>query len=248
MEEIQTMGDNKKTKSSTASTKDSKQHQSDGNADLGATVSEASEQVQEQVMGLTEQIRQQADEQITTQKERLAETLETVALLLRQAGEHADLQDKAVLSGYVDKASGQVSQWSVALRERDTSRLLEDTVEYARRQPMVFLGGALAAGFAGARFLRSSAQKAQNWPQETTGNGSESTDVSGASEESAHPNPDMDLPTGIAVADIDVLAVSDEDLDYLEVVEYDTTAGLEGDPLIDGSLADDIDTTSMEQR
>lgn len=242
------MGDNKKTKSSTASTKEKTQSQSDSDFDLGASLADTGEQVQDQVMGLTDQVRQQATEQFATQKERLADTLETVALLLHQAGEHADLQDKANLSGYVDKASGQVTQWSESLRERDASQLINDTVEYARRQPMVFLGGALAAGFAGARFLRSSAQKAENWPEETPDNGSAPTDVEGMFDNGDQSNLDLDLATGSAVSDIDVLSVIDEELDYLEVVEFDTTAGLEGDPLIDDSMGGDRDATSMEQR
>jgi len=171
-----------------------------------------------------------------------------VALLLRQAGEHADLQDKAGLAGYVDKASGKVSQWSESLRERDASQLMDDTMVYARRQPMVFLGGALVIGFAGARFLRSSAEKAENWPEDTSDNGSASPDLNGSSDIGDQGNLDLDMTTGNSVSEIDVLAVIDDELDYLEVLEFDTTAGLEGDPLIDGSMAGESDATSMEQR
>jgi len=235
-----------KTKSSTASTDESAQNQSDAGNGLGETVTETAEQVQEQVMDLTEQVRQQASDQITTQKERLADTLDTVALLLRQAGEHADLQDKAGLAGYVGKASGQVSQWSEALRERDATQLIDDTVQYARRQPMVFLGGALAAGFAGARFLRSSAQKAEQASNGQAGNGSDSANVEDLQGETNQA--DFDLGTGVAVADIDVLAVIDDELENLEVVEYDTTAGLADDLLIDVPMAGESDATSMEQR
>jgi hypothetical protein len=133
----------------------------DAGADLGATVAEASQQVQDQVVNLGQQVRQQATDQIVAQKDRAAEALDTVALLLHQAGEHAQQQDKAAIAQYVDRAANQVETLSTTLREQDVTQLLETTGQFARRQPLAFLGGALALGFAGVRFFRSSASHAQ---------------------------------------------------------------------------------------
>lgn len=143
--------------------------------DLGSTASEAGEQVQDVAANITDKVREQANERIASQKEQVVDTLETVSLLLHQAGEHAHQQDKEMLASYVDKAAGQVSRWTDTLREQDVTQLGKSAAEFARREPMLFVGGALTAGFLGARFLRSSAQNqgeessgGQEWTQETS--------------------------------------------------------------------------------
>lgn len=204
--------------------------------DLGAAATEASEQIQDQVTGLTQQVRQQATDTLVSQKERLADTLDTVTLLLHQAGEHAELKDKAMLSGYVDKASGQLGQWSETLREREVTQLLDDTVQFARRQPMLFFSGALAAGFAGARFLRSSTQEPETTSTRAADVEPATTDV---------PKYDSDQAAfNSALASENSLP----DSDVGDFVEDYKAATLEGDELIDGSLAGTNDSKSMGQR
>ena len=206
--------------------------------DLGAAATDASEQIQEQVSGLTDQVRQQATDTLVSQKERLADTLDTVTLLLHQAGEHAELKDKAMLSGYVDKASGQLGQWSETLREREVTQLLDDTVQFARRQPMLFFSGALAAGFAGARFLRSSTQQPE--PETTS---TRAADVEPATTDV--PKYDSDQAAfNSALASENSLP----DSDVGDFVEDYKPATLEGDELIDGSLVGPNDSSSMGQR
>ncbi len=161
------MAGSKKANTAFATASNEPEQQNGSNGDLGAAAMEAGEQIQEQVVNLTQQVRQQATDQLMSQKERAVDTLDTVALLLHQAGEHAHQQDKAMLAGYVDKAAGQVGQWSETLRDQDMTQLVEETKQFARRQPMLFVGTALAAGFLGARFLRSSTQQPEQ-SQEST--------------------------------------------------------------------------------
>lgn len=238
----------KTSSSSTTSSNGQGQDASDANVDLGTAAAEATEQVRDQVSGLSQQVRQQATEQLASQKERLADTLDTVALLIHQAGEHADLQDKAMFSGYVDKASSQVGQWSETLREREVTQLLDDTVQFARRQPMLFFSGALAAGFAGARFFRSSAQQPEQETENAPAAGNESVmadiphyDSDQAAFESAAMIEETPLEASMASNIDGGLGASDFVEDY-------EAATLEGDELIDGSLAGTNDSTSSEQR
>jgi hypothetical protein len=42
---------------------------------------------------------------------------------------------------------------------RDADELIGTMEDFARRQPVAFLGGAVAAGFGFARFMRSSAER-----------------------------------------------------------------------------------------
>jgi len=147
------------SKQAKGSSKNQKQDVGDAVGDLGTTVAEVGGEAKDQVVNLTEQVRKQATEQVTSQKERVVDTLDTVALLLHQAGEHAHQQDKELLATYVDKAASQVGQLSETLGEQDVKQLMQSTTDFARREPMLFVGGALAAGFLGARFFRSSSQQ-----------------------------------------------------------------------------------------
>lgn len=166
------------SKQAKGSSKNQKQDVGDAVGDLGTTVAEVGGEAKDQVVNLTEQVRQQATEQVMSQKERVVDTLDTVALLLHQAGEHAHQQDKALLATYVDKAATQVGQLSETVGEQDVKQLMQSTTDFARREPMLFVGGALAAGFLGARFFRSSSQQ----PKEDQSTTSSSAIDSNASE------------------------------------------------------------------
>lgn len=50
---------------------------------------------------------------------------------------------------------------AVALRERNINQLLNDIGEFARREPALFFGGAVAVGFALTRVLKSSVNSAR---------------------------------------------------------------------------------------
>jgi ElaB/YqjD/DUF883 family membrane-anchored ribosome-binding protein len=242
------MAGSNKSKSSSASSKNQNQQANGSSDDLGTAAAEAGEQIQQQVGNLTEQVRQQANTQLMSQKEKAVEALDTVALLLHQAGEHAHQQDKAMLAGYVDKASGQVGQWSETLRDRELTEIIDDTKEFARRQPMLFVGGALAAGFLGARFLRSSSQ-----PQEQEQGQTGTSSLGGGSSASDMPPYDIDqYGSGSDASALDMPIdtttslqgdISPEASGFLEDYE---SAVLEGDDLGEISEAELDDLTSPE--
>lgn len=222
------MAGSKKTKGT--SMNEQGQNLSESVEDLGATAAELGEEAKEQVGNLTEKVREQATDQVMSQKEQVVETLETVALLLHQAGEHAHQQDKELLATYVDKAAGQVAQWSETLEQQDMTQLAQGVAQFARRQPMLFVGGALTAGFFGARFFRSSAQQAEQSQQG-------SQNQQGGQEQSlpsTTPLPDVDYggselpPYDVAAADV-VLDVP---------TDVDTTLDTGMTPEVGGVLED----------
>lgn len=147
----------RKSKAGTSG-KDAEQQANSLGDELESAATEAGENVQEAAGELTQTLRQQITSQVTAQQERAVDTLDTVALLLHQAGEHAHREDKATIAQYTDQASEQVERLSNAVRDRQADQLLSETKQLAQKQPGWFVGGALLAGFLGARFLRSSAQ------------------------------------------------------------------------------------------
>jgi hypothetical protein len=108
-------------------------------------------------MKLVDTARQQATSQISTQQQRLAGTLNTVATALHDASREMRNQDEGPIADYVDTAASQVDQFATMLREQDLEQLMNTTAQFARRQPVLFLGAAFALGFAATRFIKSSA-------------------------------------------------------------------------------------------
>jgi hypothetical protein len=109
---------------------------------------------------VTKQAKQQATSQVESQKERAVDTLVTVAQALRQTGQHLHQQDQGAVGGYVEQAAERVESLTNHLRTRDVPQIIAETQDFARRQPGLFLMGAAALGFVGARFLMSSGQRA----------------------------------------------------------------------------------------
>jgi len=117
-------------------------------------------QAQQLVGQVTDQAKGQATSQLETQKDRAAERLETASLLLLETGEHLRGKQHGTTAGYVDQAAEQAERLANYVRSRDVAQLMQDTQQLARKRPGLFLGGALALGFLGSRFLQSSGQRA----------------------------------------------------------------------------------------
>ena len=123
-------------------------------------IAQAVDQTQSAAGQVTQQAQQQATSQLESQKGRAVDSLVTVAQALRQTGQHLHQQDQSAVGGYVEQAAERIETLTNYLRARDVPQLIAETQDFARRQPGLFLSGAVALGFIGARFLMSSGQRA----------------------------------------------------------------------------------------
>jgi hypothetical protein len=121
---------------------------------------EVIDQAKEKAGQVVGQVQDQAKTQVSTQKDRLAEGLSSVSQALQQTGQQLQDQDVGPVGQYVNGAADQVDKIANYLKERDVDDILYEVESLARRQPAIFLGGALVLGLLGARFLRSSQQRA----------------------------------------------------------------------------------------
>ncbi len=96
---------------------------------------------------------------VSSQTSRSATELGNLANALRQTGEQ--LEDNFA-SPLVSKAADRLERVSELLENADPGELLGNVESFARREPLLFLGGAFALGIVGARFLKSSASHAQS--------------------------------------------------------------------------------------
>jgi len=125
------------------------------------------EGAQEKVGQVVDQAKQQTTSLLASRKDQAAGTLYTVAHALRQTGQQLREQEQAPVAGLVDQAATQVENVSGYLHGRDVRQLVDETEDFARQRPAVFVGGALALGVLAARFLKSSRRKATTPPGQT---------------------------------------------------------------------------------
>lgn len=88
------------------------------------------------------------------QKAKVASRLHGVAEALHETAKSLERQNASV-GRYTDLAADQVDRLSQILRERPVEDLMDNAEQLARSQPLLFVGGALAAGFVLARVVKS---------------------------------------------------------------------------------------------
>jgi len=69
--------------------------------------------------------------------------------------------DQPTISNFADTAAEQADRLAAYLRETDARQMLNAVEDAARRQPLLFLGGAFVLGVAAARLLKAGAPQRQ---------------------------------------------------------------------------------------
>ena len=131
---------------------------------VGAQARDAGAQAAEQAKGLAGEARQQgaslADavgEQVTATaqagKDGLADRLEDVARAVHRSGEQLE-GHQDMIAHLVERGAAELSVLATTLRTNDLNGLMGGLQDLARRQPALFAGASLAAGFALSRVGR----------------------------------------------------------------------------------------------
>jgi hypothetical protein len=157
-------------------TSDGRGRQEDGGAKRGAAelASEArgaAGELQGEAAGVVQDVKAEgaavvdaAQERATgfaeEQKEAGAEQADSLARAVHRAAD--ELQGTSPqIARYVHEAASSVDHLARALRARSPGELIGGVEDLARRQPVAFFGAAVLAGFALARFAKSSAEDAR---------------------------------------------------------------------------------------
>src|SRR4051812_20107482 len=111
-----------------------------GSSGSGDRLQEAAGNVMDRVSGTAQQ---QVGTQVNSQLGRGADMLSQVSGAIRKTGDQMREQQPQVAS-FADTAAQQVDRAGQFLRQTDFQGLLRESEDFARRQPAVFLGGALA--------------------------------------------------------------------------------------------------------
>jgi hypothetical protein len=106
---------------------------------------------------VAEQVTKSAERQLAGGKERAAEAIGQLAEALRETGGHLRAKEMPVVEDYLGRAATQVESVARYLQKKKLGQVVGDLESFARREPVLFVGGALVVGLLGGRFLKSSA-------------------------------------------------------------------------------------------
>ena len=104
---------------------------------------------------VAEQAQQTAEVHLSSQKNQAASTLHTLAETIRDGGPRMR-DEQPQIASLADQAAGKIDEASSYIRQHDVRDFVREAENFARREPLIFLGGAFAVGFLAARFLKSS--------------------------------------------------------------------------------------------
>jgi len=111
-------------------------------------------EAKEKAQNVMDQTKDMLEEQLATRKQGAAGELVDVANALRQTSQQLDGNSVAP---YVAKAADQLERASNYVRTADLREMQRGVESFARREPLLFIGGAFALGMVAARFLKASA-------------------------------------------------------------------------------------------
>ena len=133
----------------------------------------------EDARALVDRARDTALSALDRQKAEAANQIDGIAKALKAAADALQEQDVGPAAMYAGRAAESLSSMAEALNQQDLQSLLQRTRDMARRQPALFVGGAVALGFGLARFLKTSAEQD---PDETETAGSQQSGNQGRSQ------------------------------------------------------------------
>ncbi len=172
---------------------------SQGAGRQGSSGGDVKEKVQRLASETEHKVGGQLRSQITAAKERAASNVGTIAQSLVQTGQQARQQDPNVPVQPIERVGQQLQKTADYLRNTDVDQVVDQTEDFARRQPAVFLGAAFALGLIGARFIKSSRRSEQR-EQEQQGRSTGFSDSArrGTISDSERPVAGYREPTGAA--------------------------------------------------
>jgi hypothetical protein len=118
-------------------------------------VSETAGIAKEQAKKAAAQVGEQAKTTVDSRMSDVAHELGSVAEAVRQTSYEIGGESQTV-SRYGERLAEQLDGISTYLNEKGVEDVLTDLQDFARRQPVVFLGGAFMLGIVAGRFVRSS--------------------------------------------------------------------------------------------
>jgi ElaB/YqjD/DUF883 family membrane-anchored ribosome-binding protein len=114
------------------------------------------EKVVEEAKSSMRQARDSATSSLNQSRNRAADSIGSIATAVRSTGDRLRSDNQTGIADLTDSLADQAERLSSYLRSRDLRGARDDLERFARQQPAVAIGVALAIGMLGARFIKSS--------------------------------------------------------------------------------------------
>lgn len=147
------------TSTTTSTSTDTTDRARDSAARLQADAEQRANAVKQEAQAKLQEAQQRGKHYLEDRKSTAAGEISDVAGALRASADRLQQEQHDQAGRYVALAADGLDRFAGSLRERELGDLLKDAEQFARRQPGVFIGGAIAAGFMLSRFLKSSAER-----------------------------------------------------------------------------------------
>jgi hypothetical protein len=127
-----------------------------GTTGARAQIREVKDQVVDQARSSFRQAKDSASSSLSQSRHEAADRIGGIASAVRSTSDHLRSENQPGVANLTDSLADQVERLSSYLRDRDLTAFRNDLEGFARRQPAVAVGVALALGMLGARFIKSS--------------------------------------------------------------------------------------------
>lgn len=124
----------------------------------GPAGSGAREFATEQARAMWEGAKETARAGLGEYKQTAARGIGDLASALHSSARELESSQQPAVARFARSAAEGLQQLSGALERRDLDGLVREVETFARRQPLVFFGAAVAAGFLAIRFIKSTSQ------------------------------------------------------------------------------------------
>ena len=121
---------------------------------VGKEAQQRAQQIGDKARDTADGLMDQAQQQAEAGKDQAADQMDRASEAIRDAAQHLEGQ-QAWMAGLVERGADELARLADTLRQNDLRSLLQGAENLARRQPMLFAGGAFALGFAAMRATRA---------------------------------------------------------------------------------------------
>jgi hemerythrin superfamily protein len=128
-------------------------------AEASARAHETGQRLAQEAQRLSDAAQEKGRSLLHDQQHFFASQLGGVAAALHRTAQQLGEEEQGGLAHYVDQAAAGLERFSHGLQEQDLRSLVHQVEDFARRQPVAFIGSAALLGFLAARFLKSSAER-----------------------------------------------------------------------------------------
>lgn len=125
-----------------------------GPADAEHPLAEAAQETKQTAGHLAERASETGFQQVDQRRGQAADAVDHVAQSIRKVSHDLEMQQPAI-ANVADTAADQAERLAGYLRRTDARQMLDTVQGYARRQPLLFVGGAFLAGLAASRLMKS---------------------------------------------------------------------------------------------